>query len=134
VTGTRAMPSRITLLMTAALVACAPGVRSILFDAAHPLPPRPPGAPVRMFSTERPQCPFDEIGTVSAEGGSLLSSEKIVQGLQDRARAMGGDAIIGVTQGSRSQTSTYAPGRVTTGSMTTLTGTVIRFTDPSCTR
>jgi len=107
-------------------------VTSVLFDPAHPLPPRPADAPIQMFSAQRPGCRFSEIGTVSVEGGGPLPSREIALAMQRRAREMGGDAIVGMAQGSRPAGPDEASPRAGGTSVTLRTGTVIRFRDSSC--
>ena len=108
-----------------------------LFDPAHPLPSRPADAPVRMLFSQRPECPYDQIGTVSVERGGPLPSREITLAMQQRARAVGGDAIVGIIRGIEKSPQEEAPGspsRAEGRSEGTLTGTVIRFRDANCTR
>ncbi len=122
-----------TLALACALLAgCAPGIRSVVFRPG--LEPRPTSYEILVFSEQRPECPFDEVGTVSAEGGSLLSSERFLRGFKEAARSMGGDAIMGVQQGTAEGGTIRTRTGTTTSRMTTLTGTVIRFRDLSCRR
>ena len=112
---------RSALALACLATACATRVRSVLFDPAHPLPPKPADAAVVMFSIQRPECAYQEIGTVSAAGGK---PEEITLRIRERAREMGGDAIVGIAQSLTDHSHTR----------TTLTGTVIKFREPSCMR
>jgi uncharacterized protein YbjQ (UPF0145 family) len=64
------------------------------------------------------------------------SLDEIFDAMRRRARAMGGDAIVGLSiQEQRGETVVVANGSVPVASSsgsTTYSGTVVRFADPSC--
>jgi hypothetical protein len=109
----------LAMLAAPAVTGCSGGesVESSLYDPAHPLPPKPADAPLHLIAGAAPECPYDLIGTVTAQGRRRLPSRETTQALTLEARRMGGDAIIALN----------ASGAV-------LAGTVIRFRDDSCTR
>ena len=133
------------LLLTTvcALSACrgGPTVDSIIFA---PAPLEGSGAVLRLYRKTLPACAFEEIGLVRAQHGSL---EQMASAIRERALEMGGHAIVGLSQAESStpgqtQVTTTVPDSgsvVSTASfsmsqVTTLSGTVIRFVEPSCRR
>jgi uncharacterized protein YbjQ (UPF0145 family) len=60
--------------------------------------------------------------------------EKVVEGLRERARKMGGDAIIGIGESTETRGATIVGSAVVANSDKVLSGTVIRFNSRSCTR
>jgi hypothetical protein len=109
-------------------------VSSELLDPAHPLPPKPVGARVRLLATVAPACVSDTIGYVTVEGGGPLPSRELTNALARAARRMGGDAIVGLQSGARAAAlaDTARPGEA--ASTGKLSGTVVRFRNPSCVR
>jgi hypothetical protein len=88
---------------------------------------------VWMYSTERPRCPFEEIGTVrSRKPGFWVSMEDVAESVRDVARQLGGDAIIGVNNSSQINGGTVIGGTVNVDTDLVLSGTVIRFKDDEC--
>jgi hypothetical protein len=119
------------LCLTLNIIAgCGPRVRSARFGEQPA--PREDGPPIQVFSTRLPECPYEELGLVRVEKGhGLTSLQAMLDAMRDRARRMGGDAVVGVGHIST------AEGGATAGSVTTgagLAGTVIRFTDAGCIR
>ncbi|MBW3655822.1 MAG: hypothetical protein KY444_06925 [Gemmatimonadetes bacterium] len=119
------------------LAACGPAVSSGSFVPEGGPQPRAKDAPVRIYQAARPDCAFEEIGMVRGWPRSGFDSvDEIFDAMRNRARAMGGDAIVGLTiQEQRGETVVVANGPVPVASSsgsTTYSGTVIRFADPSC--
>src|SRR5262245_11410698 len=87
------------VIATAALavVGCAPAVSSAAFLSPAP-EPRPADHPVRFYAEARPQCPYEEVGTISARKRAGTMDDAL-DAIRTRVREMGGDAVIGVTQG-----------------------------------
>lgn len=110
---------------------CSPVVRSATFLE---VPPRAPDEPVRLYGETRPDCSYEEVGTVQVTKRNVfVSMEEVTEALRDQARAMGGDAVIGVTQlGGESATGTAGGDVVAVGVKPALSGTVIRFTQEDC--
>lgn len=114
------------------VAACAPSVDTVrLSPVAYP--PRPADFRIRMYSTDRPRCPFEEIGTVrSRKPGFWVSMEDVAESLRDVAREMGGDAVIGLTNANQISGGTVTGGVVTVDSDPVLSGTIIRFREQDC--
>lgn len=116
-------------LLLLSLVGCSPSVQSMLFVSPAP-PPKPAGYPIRIYSETKPECPFEEIGRVtSRKPGTLVSMDKVTESLRERARKMGGDAIIGLGERPSVVEST-----VVSEDVPVFSGTVVRFKDPNCTK
>lgn len=103
---------------------CSAAVRST--QLGHTYAPRPSDAEVQLYSVRVPQCAFEEISLVTAFADPivLISQENAIEAAKRRARDLGGDAIVGLTDFPSS--SDGDPGGIR--------GTVIRFADPSCRR
>ncbi|MCU0758481.1 MAG: hypothetical protein MUF07_04665 [Steroidobacteraceae bacterium] len=86
-------------LVSAALVACAspPRVSSTRFTAAFP--PRSADAPVRLYQTSRPDCAYEEIGSVKVKGRDFERADLLADAMRARVRELGGDAIVNFTKG-----------------------------------
>jgi len=115
--------------------ACAPAIHSAVFMDP---PPRsnPPDHPVLFYQTSRPECPYEEIGTVTARKSSaLVSMGRVAEGVRAHARRMGGDAVI--AQRERSEVdgvSLIAHAVIDVDRVPVVTATVIRFRDKGCMR
>lgn len=123
------------LLLT--LAACAPSVQSATFGPDR-LPARAAGSPVQIFQQTRPTCAVQEIGWVSAHPSDRFSSgDDLLDALRARARAMGGDAIVGLVPSDRAHGAVVAggpnAGAVAISNATGFGGTVVRFADARCT-
>jgi hypothetical protein len=89
---------------------------------------------VQLLAVVPEACACDTIGYVVVEGGGPLPSRELTSALSRAARRMGGDAIVGLRSGTRpaARSDTARPGgEPSTGK---LSGTVVRFRDPSCAR
>jgi hypothetical protein len=86
-------------LVASALVACAtpPRVSSTRFTTAFE--PRPADTPVRLYQASRPDCSFDEIGTVKVKGRDFERADLLADAMRARVRELGGDAIVNFTKG-----------------------------------
>jgi hypothetical protein len=115
----------------ALLVACGPTVSSTLFV---PAPAMPRDHPITVFMTKAPECPYEELGIVTvSEGAFAGGADTYVLAMKDRARKMGGDALLGYKQGSRTSGAVaVAPGVVGVANEEVHSATVIRFRDASC--
>ena len=116
-----------------------PSVESIIFAPAPSAGAEPA---VRLYRNTLPRCPFEEVGLVSARGGSLM---QLAEAIRQRAVEMGGHAIVGLAQAEhtspgQTQITTSVPdsGSVTSvasfsvSQITVLAGTVIRFAEEGC--
>jgi hypothetical protein len=92
-------------------------VRSVLYDPANPLPPRPADAAVHLLADHSPECPYEPIATIAVESRGELPSRETTDAMARETRRIGGDGIMRFT--------------VERG---TMRGTAFRFTNPSCTR
>lgn len=117
-------------LILGILAGCGPRVRSAQFGEQPA--PREGGPPIQVLSTKLPECPYEELGLVRVEKGhGLTSLQAMLDAMRDRARRMGGDAVVGVGHISAVE------GSVSAGTVTTaggLAGTVVRYTDAACMR
>ncbi|HEX8392772.1 MAG TPA: hypothetical protein VF665_10490 [Longimicrobium sp.] len=123
------MRARLLLGSLVALAACAPSVQSARFGAGETAP-RPAEAQVRVYQQNRPTCAFTEVGWVS--GSRRLptqSPDAVLAAMRERAKQMGGDAIVGLVSGGSARSGTEAAG----ASDPLFSGTVVRFNDPGCT-
>ena len=125
-------------LASLSLFAACVSVDSATF-ATHP--PRPDDAEVRVYRAQQPSCSFDEIGLVTwSPRHDFESLEEGVTGMKQRAREMGGDAIVDFAYVRRetgvsttiSSDSTGAEATSTVQTQTTASGTVVRFREPGC--
>lgn len=118
------MIRRIAMLLVAFLcVACAPRVRTTMIG--QPTAPNPDQSEILVFSARIPECPFEEIALISARMGEFekpgLGMDGLLAALKDRARELGGHAVVGLTDHPR----TKAEGP-------SLSGTAVRFTSSEC--
>jgi hypothetical protein len=121
------------LFITVATLGCSPTVSSIPFLSPAPSP-QAADHPILLFNETRPACPYQEVGSVVVrQGSSDASVDKLVDALRVKAREMGGDAIIGVGQSVESGGGTVIGHSVIASNKPVVSGTVVRFSDPSCT-
>lgn len=122
------------LLVAAATFGCGPAVNSMSFISPA-LPPTPSDYPIRFYGQSHPKCPFEEVGSVSARRKSKLTSmDKVMDGLRDRARKMGGEAVIGIGEKTETRGAIFTGPTIVANRDEVVSGTVIRFTDPACTQ
>ena len=121
-----------------ALAGCMSGIDSAVF---LPAPRAPSDHVVRIYQAQMPACPFEELGMVVWRPSTGFDRmQKGVNKMRERAREMGGDAIIGFGIGSRSNGYTTRTVRDSTSVTTTssedretmASGTVVRFTRADC--
>jgi len=116
------------LILCLAIVACAPALRSTTFQS---FPPQPTDYPIAIFRTKLPECPYDEVGIVSSrQRNKLISMASVMEALKSRAREMGGDAIVALSESNEVQGLIGQSGLVDRDSV--LSGTVIRFRSRDC--
>ena len=130
-TGTRLL---VLSALSLSLGACGPAIRSMTFLSPPPAP-KPPSHPITFFQEARPECPYEEVGTVSARKRSgLVSMDEVAEGLRHRAREMGGDAIIGLSERVETRGASVVGRSVVANNDPVVSGTVVRFRDAACTR
>lgn len=128
----RNRPLIMSVLVAPMLIGCAPSVDTVRLSPVR-YPPRPADFRIRMYSTERPRCPFEELGTVrSRKPGFWVSMEDVAESVRDVARELGGDAIIGVTSATQLNGGTVIGSTVSIDTDPVLSGTVIRFKEDDC--
>lgn len=115
------MSVRASLILVVLVAACGPKVKS---HAVVKLDPLPEDTEVKVFATDGPTCPYQQVGLIASEDlGATLN----------RARDMGADAVIGtILADSSSAASKSSPWCSTTNCIQYNT-VAIRFTDPQCT-
>lgn len=111
------------------LAACGPAISSAFFKQA---PARPANSQILLYSTKVPSCPYEEIGVVKGRRRTPASLQDVLAAMMQRAREMGGDAIVGLGQGRVVTGATAVDNVASVDVSDGLAGTVIRFTDPSC--
>ncbi len=113
---------------TIMVAACGPKVSSGNFSS-QPLPPT--SGEITLFSTKQPTCEYDEVGLVHVKRRhGFTNMQQMIDALRERARQMGGHAVVGVSLAARVESS--GEGDVSTHR--DLTGTVIRFKMSDCRR
>ena len=108
-----------TVLLLLLFASCSPVVHSTSLSARHT--PRPAESPVLTYSVRAPECAYEEIALLTVERGPPFSREQPLDAREKRARQLGGDAIVGLTQ--------LPPSEEFRGG---LSGTVVRFVNESC--
>lgn len=112
------------------LVACGPAVSSAPFVSRAP---RPPDHEIRLYSTRLPTCPYEEVGLIQAKRRDQFirhsSLEGVLNAVQQRARAMGGDAVVALGQTQTTEGGVVVAGPVSPAGSEGLAVAVIRFTE-----
>ncbi|HUP90186.1 MAG TPA: hypothetical protein VM100_12575 [Longimicrobiales bacterium] len=119
-------------LLSAALLlsACGPAVQSGRYSAA-PLPPS--NDEVTIYSTRLPSCAYDEVGMDRVEKRTGFTSlQSMIDAMRDRARNMGGDAVVRLIPTGRTEHASTDPVTQVITNDTGLTGVVVKFKDASC--
>lgn len=125
-TGTCAAGFLLTLLSACAHTRVTP------FDPNADYPQRTPASEIRFYGASKPQCPYEEVGRLTAESRPFVSWSRVVEAARDAAHEMGGDAIINVQDGTHLAGATVSPTGVSIDEKSTLSGTVIRFRNSDC--
>jgi hypothetical protein len=110
-------------LAVGATSACAPTVTITPLGAERTYPAAPDTATLPLYSVAKPECPYDEIALITAEGQK--SADDILAALRAKARAVGGQAIIGYAESTRAAAGV---------SWSVRTGTAIHFRSTDCTK
>ncbi|MFQ5753399.1 MAG: hypothetical protein ACE5HI_15525 [bacterium] len=127
----RLRPTACAFVILLIVSGCSPAVRSTAFQSYTP---KPKEHPIKIYRTKQPKCPYEEIGIVSSrQRNKLISMEKVMESLKQRAREMGGDAVIGLGEQNETQGAVTPEGAVVLDRDPVLSGTVIRFKEPDCT-
>ena len=110
-----------TLMALAFASACAPQVTVTPLGDQRTYSPTPDSVAIPLYATTKPDCPYDEIAAITAEGAD---ESAVLSALIARARAVGAHAIFGYTQSTRmmsKNTDGYVRG-----------GTAIRYRSTDC--
>lgn len=84
------------LVLASVLAGCSPAIQSATFQEFEP---RPTNHEIRLYGESVPQCEYVEVGTLQVtKRNAFVSIEEVTQAMQDEARKMGGEAVIGVRQ------------------------------------
>lgn len=92
---------------------------------------RPGDHIIAIYRDTLPQISFFEIAAVQARKRGIDSNEKVINALKDRARELGGDAIIGLTIKTVSRDIIDVHKGFRTVRYQIYLGTVIRFLKPT---
>lgn len=108
-----------------------PATRATVFQH-HP--PKPDNYPIIIYRTKLPECPYDEIGIISSKRKTkLITMEQVIESIKQKARQMGGDAVIGLSEVNEVKGADVSNSGVVLDRDLVLSGTVIKFKDPECT-
>jgi hypothetical protein len=119
-------------LVTATILIGCTRVRVTAFDPQAPSVQRTNPDDIRFYETQRPRCEFRELGHISSHARFFAPWSTVIRKTRERASEMGGDAVIAIRESTRISGGTISPSGVTATETTTLSGTVIRFTNRGC--
>ena len=102
------------------------------FNSAPGLDRRTPVDRIRFFDLQRPSCAFTEVGHVTATGDMFSSWSRVVRKVRQKAHDLGGDAVVSVHEATHVTGAVLSRTQVSTTESSSLSGTVIRFKDPTC--
>jgi hypothetical protein len=121
-------------ILLVATISCSypPAITITPLGTGQTYPPTPDSIPVALL-TSTPECRYDAIASITAEGHvNSLSDAALTDTLRARARSVGGHAILNFSQGTRNVSE---PGSSQlAGDYRVRTGTAIRFREATCTR
>ncbi len=118
----------LTLILTL-VSGCSPDIRTTVFQHN---PSKHVNAPIKIFRFKSPQCNFEEVGIVnSRQRNKLISMNEVMESLRIEARRLGGDAIIGLNETNPIHNIDTQYGTLDRDPV--LSGTIIKFTDATCT-
>ncbi len=97
--------------------------------ASQPIATRTPSAAIVLYQASKPACAYDEIATVRVKSNTMSQTDsQLAQQLRAEARALGGDAVVGVTSGRFAEGERRNDdGTISTDHSHELVGTVVRF-------
>jgi hypothetical protein len=120
------------VMIALTMTACGPKIREARF---RPAPPRTPPEQVAVYQASRPGCQFEELGTVTVEKrNAFVSSQEMLNAMRQRAARMGGDALLGLAEGSVVGALVPVGDLVAVANRQTFSATVIRFLSLDCRR
>ena len=110
-------------VLVAGTLGCAPTVTVTPLGAGRTYPATPDTVTIPLYSVQKPECPYDEIAAITAEGNR--TGDVVLAALRDKARTIGGQAIVGYSQSTR-------VGGDGKSELTVRSGTAIRFRSAEC--
>lgn len=123
---------RIFVISGLCLLGCTPATRVVRLSPTE-YDPRPEHYPIRLYRESLPECPYEEIGIVtSRQRHKLISMDTVAESLREKARELGGDAVIRLSEQDQIQGAVVSSSEVKLDRDPVLSGTVIRFTRPDC--
>lgn len=120
----------ITLVMPSS---CGPVVKVTKLSNT-PLESKAQGAPILVFMTKVPRCPYEEIAIINTSEGAFAGGmETFVEAMKVKARSLGGDALLLGELGTKTEGYiALSPGLVAAAEGKTQTAVVIRFIHRDC--
>ena len=106
--------------------------RVTVFDPRSGVDRRTPAESIRFYELQRPTCAYREVGHVTANSSFFGSWNKVQRTAREKAHELGGDAIVSVREQSRVTGAVFSKSQISATQTTSLSGTVIRFTNPAC--
>jgi len=117
------------ILFAVFLSGCTPEVKSTPINDQY-YPPNLNSESIALYYTKLPRCPYEEIGIVSSrQRNKLIKMEQVAESLMQRAREMGGDAVIQISLTERAM-GVNKYGHIDNDPV--LQGIVIRWTQEGC--
>lgn len=103
------------------------------YDPTPVMDHRTPVDGIRFYDTQKPTCAYKELGHVTATGDWLFFSwGSVVKKVREKAHDLGGDAVLSLRERTRVDGAVISPNQISTTESHSLSGTVIRFVNPSC--
>jgi len=120
-------------LATVVLVTACTTVRATSFDTHASASRLTPPDDIRFYETQRPRCEYREVGHITTTRNTWFTSwNSAVRKTRERASLMGGDAIVSFRESSRINGATISHGGISTHESSSISGTVVRFTNRNC--
>jgi hypothetical protein len=124
---------KLFLIGTLVFVSCGPTITLQRLNTQQYLE-KPPDAPIAVFFTKAPKCPYDEIGVTKATEGAFAGDETtFIEAMKKKAREVGGDALLlNQVNSNNAGYVALAPGVVSSVNESTQSATIIRFKNSDC--
>jgi hypothetical protein len=121
------------IVLTTVLSNCGPAIK-VLRLSEIPLQPKHKDAPILVFMTKAPTCPYKEIAIITTSEGAFAGGmETFVDAMKLKAQELGADALLLGEMGSETQGYiAVAPGVLAAATGSTLKAVAILFLDQDC--
>lgn len=121
-------PLVLTIFLYSTVSCGAPSVETAVFSK---FPPRSANHTIEVYSAALPERPFVEIGTIQTEKGKRWhSNEEAIERLKEKARQIGGDALVRLENSKHSETrQNNVTGQLHSGTVSTWRAVVIRYVE-----